>query len=213
MPDLPPAASIGLDGLDADPIFVTVAKDPRLDAKRRGLDSEGLPFFHAPDTTRMLVNENLPTCEVGILKATIMLKTDAQTGPCRFLRPSLPSRSLSVLLVEDEATAAATVCAAVGKLGHRLCGTASSETEAMAMVRQERPDVALIDVRLGGGDGIAVARRLRNDSGIRSIFLSGYADHGVMERITETYPLGVVHKPFSAAQLKIVLDLAARRLR
>ncbi|RJF83758.1 response regulator [Azospirillum cavernae] len=142
-----------------------------------------------------------------------MLKTDAQTGPCRSLRPSLSGRSLSVLLVEDEEASAAAVCAAVDKLGHRLCGTASSEAEAMAMVRQERPDVALMDVRLAGGDGIAVARRLHNDCGIRSIFLSGYADHGVMGRITESYPLGVVHKPFSAAQLKIVLDLAARRLR
>lgn len=115
-------------------------------------------------------------------------------------------------MVEDDAASALAVRAALGRLGYHICGTASSEAVAFAMVHQNQPDVALMDVRLAGGDGIAVARRLRTDCGVRSIFLSGYADHGVMARITESYPLGMVHKPFSMAQLKIVLDLAARRL-
>lgn len=115
-------------------------------------------------------------------------------------------------MVEDDAASALAVRAALGRLGYHICGTASSEAVAFAMVHQNQPDVALMDVRLAGGDGIAVARRLCTDCGVRSIFLSGYADHGVMARITESYPLGMVHKPFSMAQLKIVLDLAARRL-
>ena len=33
-----------------------------------------------------------------------------------------------------------------------------------------------------------------------------------MSRITSTYPLGFVQKPYSAVQLRIALDLAVRRL-
>lgn len=121
-------------------------------------------------------------------------------------------RPLRLLIVEDEALAAEAVGMAVTDLGHTVCGTARTEEEAVAIAGRERPDVALMDVRLAGGDGIEAARRLRANYGIRSIFLSGYATHAIMARITETYPLGVVNKPYSLAQLKLALDLAARRL-
>lgn len=121
-------------------------------------------------------------------------------------------RPLRLLIVEDESVAAEAVGMAAMDLGHIVCGTARTEEEAVAIAGRERPDVALMDVRLAGGDGIEAARRLRANYGIRSIFLSGYANHAIMARITETYPLGVVNKPYSLAQLKLALDLAARRL-
>jgi CheY-like chemotaxis protein len=127
--------------------------------------------------------------------------------------PLVASRSLRIIVVEDESITAEAICATLTDLGHTVCGTARSEAEAVDLARRVRPDVAMMDVRLAGGDGIEAARRLNANYGIRSIFLSGYANHSVMARITETYPLGVVHKPFSAAQLKSVVDLAARRLR
>lgn len=124
-------------------------------------------------------------------------------------------RRLCLLIVEDEASLAQAIREVVEDLGHTVCALAHTEADALRLATEHRPDVALMDVRLGskGGDGIAAARRLHSALGIRSIYLSGYADHSTMGRITETYPLGVVHKPFSAAQLKSVLDLAARRLR
>jgi len=142
-----------------------------------------------------------------------MMKADTLIRPTGAPRPRSVGRPLKLLVVEDELLSAEAVCMAVGDLGHTVCGTAATEAEAVTIAGRERPDVALMDVRLAGGDGIAAARRLHSDYGIRSIFLSGYADHGIMARITEAYPLGVVHKPFSPGQLKIALDLAARRLR
>ncbi|MGQ9366051.1 response regulator [Azospirillum sp. A39] len=128
--------------------------------------------------------------------------------------PRTPVRSVRLIVVEDEALVAQTIKDIVEDLGHAVCGIADTEASAVELARVERPDLALMDIRLGdGGDGIAAARGLAADFGIRSIFLSGYADHATMSRITETYPLGVVHKPFSAAQLKSALDLAVRRLR
>lgn len=128
--------------------------------------------------------------------------------------PTPGFRCLRLLIVEDEIPLAQAIREVVEDLGHSVCALAHTEADALALATEHRPDAALMDVRLGmGGDGIAAARRLHSALGIRSIYLSGYADHATMGRITETYPLGVVHKPFSAAQLKVVLDLAARRLR
>ena len=76
-----------------------------------------------------------------------------------------------------------------------------------------KPELALMDIRLRGPtDGIDTARRLRAEFGIRSVYLSAYTDHQTMSRITSTYPLGFVQKPYSAVQLRIALDLAVRRL-
>ncbi|KAA0598826.1 DNA-binding NarL/FixJ family response regulator [Azospirillum lipoferum] len=135
------------------------------------------------------------------------------------VRPHLPNRTrtpgqpLRVILVEHDPGIADALSVLVADLGHIICGIARTESEAADLALRECPDLALTDVRLGGGDGIAAARRLNLHHGLRSIFLSGNSDHGTMARITETYPLGVVHKPFSHYQLKIALDLAARRLR
>ncbi|PWC55662.1 regulator [Azospirillum sp. TSO22-1] len=121
---------------------------------------------------------------------------------------------MRLIVVEDEPAIAQIIKDAVEDLGHTVCGIARTEQEAVDLADRERPELALMDVRLaGGGDGIVAARRLAAGFGIRSVFLSGYADHATMRRLTETYPLGVVHKPFSLAQLKTALDLAGRRLR
>ena len=128
--------------------------------------------------------------------------------------PAAAVRALRLIVVEDEPTVAQTIKDAVEDLGHTVCGVARTEQEAVDLADRERPELALMDVRLAaGGDGIVAARKLAAGFGIRSVFLSGYADHATMRRLTETYPLGVVHKPFSTAQLKSALDLAARRLR
>ncbi len=125
-----------------------------------------------------------------------------------------PGPSLRLMVVEDEPVVALKVTQTVLGLGHTVCALARTSAEAVEMAPAARPDLALMDVRLADdGDGIEAARRLNADFGIRSIFLSGYADHATMSRITSSYPLGVVHKPFSVAQIRNALDLAARRLR
>lgn len=125
-----------------------------------------------------------------------------------------PPRPLRLVVVEDEVIVALAIREVVEDLGHAVVGMARSDDEALRLVERYRPDLALMDVRLASDtDGIEAARRLHALYGVRSVFLSAYADHATMARVTATYPLGVVHKPFSSAQLKIALDLAARRLR
>ncbi|CAO3422645.1 response regulator [Azospirillum endophyticum] len=142
-----------------------------------------------------------------------MLKIDSFVRPQSLQRSRSLGQPLRLIVVEHDHEVADALSVLVADLGHTVCGIARTEAEASELALREHPDLALTDVRLGGGDGIAAARRLNLDHGLRSIFLSGNSDHGTMARITETYPLGVVHKPFSHAQLKIALDLAARRLR
>jgi DNA-binding NarL/FixJ family response regulator len=118
-----------------------------------------------------------------------------------------------VLVVEDDALVALGIRLTLIELGYEVVGIAASESEAVALAAVEQPDLALMDIRLRGPvDGVDTARRLRADHGIRSVYLSAYADEQTMARVAQTYPLGFVQKPYAASQLRTALDLAFRRL-
>lgn len=129
-----------------------------------------------------------------------------QTAPL----PALPTR---ILVVEDDALVALGIRLTLQELGYEVVGIAASEVEAISLAQAKRPDLALMDIRLRGPvDGVDTARRLRADFGIRSVYLSAYADEQTMARVAQTYPLGFVQKPYAASQLRSALDLACRRL-
>lgn len=120
---------------------------------------------------------------------------------------------LKVMIVEDDALVALGVQLTVSELGHDVVGIAASELEALALAQADRPQLALMDIRLRGtSDGIQVAQRLWQEMRIRCIFLSAYADDHTMERVAQTRPLGFVQKPYSAQQLKMALEQARARL-
>ncbi len=127
--------------------------------------------------------------------------------------PSAANPPLKVMIVEDDALVAMGVQLTLSELGHDVVGIAASEMEALALAQVERPQLALMDIRLrGANDGVQVAQRLWQELRVRCIFLSAYADEHTMERVAQTRPLGFVQKPYSAQQLKVALEQARPRL-
>lgn len=126
----------------------------------------------------------------------------------------LPDKPVRILIVEDDALVALGVRLTLTELGFDVVGIAASELEALSAAAAEHPDLALMDIRLrGANDGVQVARRLWLEKGVRSIFLSAYADEQTMERVAQAKPLGFIQKPYSAPQLRLALDTACTRLR
>ena len=61
--------------------------------------------------------------------------------------------------------------------GIEVVGEASSAEEALRRVPAARPDVAVLDVRLGDGNGIEVCRDLRAaDAELRCLMLTSFDD-------------------------------------
>ena len=86
------------------------------------------------------------------------------TKPCR------------ILLVDDNADAAQAVQQVLSRSGHDVHVAADGVT-ALAMARQEPPQVIVLDIGLPDLDGLSVARQLRDDErtrGIPLIALTGY---------------------------------------
>ncbi len=79
-----------------------------------------------------------------------------------------------VLIVEDDDLAASAIRSGVTVAGYSVCGAATSVEEAIALTRQHRPSLAIIDVDLGaGGSGIEAARQMLRIGPIAIIYVTG----------------------------------------
>jgi CheY-like chemotaxis protein len=117
-----------------------------------------------------------------------------------------------VLIIEDEPIIAMDIEDLVRRCGHRVIGTAASETEAIDMAKEGRPGLILADINLGeGGDGItAVARILAEtrNATVPVIFVTAYPERLLTgERVEPTF---VIPKPFEPTALAIATYQAVR---
>jgi len=80
----------------------------------------------------------------------------------------------TVLLVEDDADAAAHLTEALDAAGHRVVGPFHSAEAAEAATALHPIDLALLDINLSGeATGVDLARNLKSRWGVPVIFLSG----------------------------------------
>lgn len=74
---------------------------------------------------------------------------------------AMAQQAKHILLVEDDDTNRKLVRIVLGR-GYRISEAASVD-EARALLRQEKPDLLLLDIRLGDGSGLDVIRSVRAD--------------------------------------------------
>jgi two-component system, NarL family, nitrate/nitrite response regulator NarL len=88
-------------------------------------------------------------------------------------RPSA-RETMRVVIADDHETYRRGLARAIRRFGTLdLVGEASDGTEALEVIREASPDVALLDVRMPGLDGLEVARRLNELGGITVVLLTG----------------------------------------
>jgi len=108
----------------------------------------------------------------------------------------------TLLIVEDEPLLAMQLSTALSTLGWTVLGVAGSIEDANRLLaEQPRPDVAILDVDLGGAPVFPLARSLRR-AGIPFIFCTGYEDVGYS---WEFAGCTVVRKPATALQIVTAL--------
>ena len=121
---------------------------------------------------------------------------------------------MKVLIVEDEWLVAEDLEYEIAEAGYEVTGIARTKAEALSEANACRPDVAVMDVRLAGGDcGVDVARQLKADFNVRCIFASGtLADKIETIREFDPEPLGLLSKPVHRADLLKALSRAEMSL-
>lgn len=142
-------------------------------------------------------------------QGNVVFATDEDAGSR--IQPRKPAR---ILVIEDDLLIATQIETTLAEAGFDVVGLAPSGEEAIELVAQDPPDLAVVDIRLAGHrDGVDTALELFRSHGIRCIFASAYSDNEARQRAALAAPLGWLQKPYTMASLTEMVRAAITELR
>jgi PAS domain S-box-containing protein len=117
-----------------------------------------------------------------------------------------------IMIVEDEALIALDLERRLLGLGYDVVGVADDFDDAVALFREQTPDLVLMDINLRGtADGIEIAGTLKKIADTPVIFVTAYNDDQTVKRATASSPYGYLIKPFDDRTLAVNISIALER--
>lgn len=116
-----------------------------------------------------------------------------------------------VLIAEDEATIRAGLRKTLEHLGYLVVGEAGDGMSAILLIRQLRPDVALVDRDMPRMNGIEVARVLHTEGLAPVILLTNASDRELVGQARDAGVLGFLVKPIHESTLMPIIEVASAR--
>src|SRR5713226_7907307 len=118
---------------------------------------------------------------------------------------------MRVLLAEDETIIRLDLRDLLERAGFEVCAEARDGEEAVALARSERPDLAIMDVKMPRLDGIEAARRILDENPIPIVMLTAYGQEELVSRAVEAGVFGYLVKPFREQDLLPAIHTARAR--
>lgn len=116
----------------------------------------------------------------------------------------------TILLVEDDRLVLHTIARGLKAAGFRILEAESGET-AMQLCLKNRPDLAVLDMRLADMSGIEFAQWLKSTLGVPFLFFSAYDDLQIVEDAAKLGALGYLVKPLDVPQMLPTIRTALQR--
>lgn len=115
-----------------------------------------------------------------------------------------------VLIVEDDFMIADYLEEILVEAGYEVCGIAGNVADAIALGELHRPDLGVIDMRLGDGEyGTEVAAALCPHGGFGVLYATGNASH---PRLAGAQGEACIGKPYTAEAMVAALGIVAGRM-
>jgi len=115
------------------------------------------------------------------------------------------------MIIEDDTFVGMGIARLLEDLGHKFVGQAGSPGEAVALYREQRPDLVLVDIKLGEADGIALAADLMKERRCPMIIVTAYDDTELIRRASDAGVYGYLRKTPSLKDLEAAIEIAVSR--
>jgi AmiR/NasT family two-component response regulator len=123
------------------------------------------------------------------------------------------SRPLRVLVAEDETIIRLDLRGMLERHGLVVAAEARNGVEAIDLARIERPDVALLDLRMPELDGIEAARRIYAERPMPMVMLTAFSDRRNIEKAIDAGVFTYLVKPFRETDVVPAIRAAVARHR
>lgn len=124
--------------------------------------------------------------------------------------PTIPTKRRAIV-VEDEALIRMDIVETLREGGYDVVGEASNGEEAVALAREFKPDVVVMDVKMPVMDGITAAEHIAKERLAPVVLLTAFSQTELVERARDAGAMAYVVKPFTPADLLPAVEIAASR--
>lgn len=122
-----------------------------------------------------------------------------------------PTKVRRVVVAEDESLIRLDVIETLQDHGFTVVGEAGDGEKAVALVRELRPDLVVMDVKMPLLDGISAAEIINKEQLAPVVLLTAFGQRELVERASEAGALAYVVKPFGPKDLIPAIEIALSR--
>ena len=109
--------------------------------------------------------------------------------------------SIRVVIAEDEAIIRLDLKETLEEEGYEVVGETGRGDEAVELVRTLEPDVAILDMKMPGLDGLSAAREITGERLAAVLILTAFSQRDLIEQARDAGALAYLVKPFQRSEL------------
>jgi response regulator NasT len=125
------------------------------------------------------------------------------------LKDTGENRPARILVAEDEALIRLDLVEMLTEAGYEVVAQATNGVEAIALAKEFKPDLAILDVKMPELDGISAAQEIIEISPV--LMLTAFSQRELVERARDAGVMAYVVKPFSINDLTPAIEIAMSR--
>ncbi len=118
---------------------------------------------------------------------------------------------LRVVIAEDESLIRLDLVETLTEEGYEVVGEVGDGRVAVELVRSLRPDVAVLDIKMPGTDGLEAAKAIESEQLCAVVILTAFSQRELMEAASEAGAMAYVVKPFNRNDLVPAIEMAVSR--
>lgn len=118
-----------------------------------------------------------------------------------------------IVIADDESLICMDLREMLEEAGHEVVGIGSDGVEALNLVKEKKPDLAILDVKMPRLDGIQAARMIAHDNLAPVVLLTAFGDEDMIEKAKKSMVFGYVMKPVEEKTLFPAIQIAVSQYR
>ncbi|MFF4155458.1 ANTAR domain-containing response regulator [Streptomyces sp. NPDC001678] len=122
-----------------------------------------------------------------------------------------PPHVTRVVIAEDEALIRLDLKEMLEEEGYSVVGEAGDGETAVALAREHKPDLVILDVKMPVLDGISAAERIASESIAPVLMLTAFSQRDLVERARDAGAMAYLVKPFSKSDVVPAIEMAVSR--